>query len=108
MWDGHPEWPSRNMKKQNTPGWVADFLNLHSKAQGIADCSKGIVKIPKRIASHDFPRPFIRHAEHQPSTAFIRERGAIVDQLLKIELVAGAFELKMMIFLFQEELLQLD
>ena len=70
------------------------FFDRDAMHQLRVETSLRMARFGKYLRSNDSPGTSVRNPEHNFSPAFIRNRNAIMDQLVEVILVTGLLELK--------------
>src|SRR5450830_1994677 len=87
-----------NVKNENAAVWMLQFFNFNPKLKRSKNASLDGTSIRKRLGANDTPRRFIADTQHQMAATFVRERHAILEQLVNIVLLLRFLEFQMLGF----------
>jgi hypothetical protein len=106
--DGHADRVRRRSKDHYPAIRVEDLTALDAQPKTLDEASFGALQVRERLAAGDLSRASIGHAQHDRTTALIRERRAVLHELLEVEVVLCFLEFEVLALPGIEPVLQLS
>ncbi|MFO1272495.1 MAG: hypothetical protein U1F50_12605 [Rubrivivax sp.] len=98
-----PARPAGHFEHQHTPFGVLHLVAEHLDLQPFMQATAGARGQFEGLRAHHLPRRPVGHAQHDAPAAFIGQRGAVLDELVEVEVVAGGLELDVLVLFGQRE-----